>query len=329
MFNKMQLPSCEHYKKLYPLDKECRANKTLFDNAVKDAVNGKKFLVIVGPCSADNRSAVKEYATKLKQLAEKVSNKITIVMRVYTAKPRTDGEGYLGAFFHDDQSQPINIEQGIVNCRQMMLDCLKIGLPIADELLYPEQYDYLGDLVSYYSLGARSSMDALHRAVASGIDLPLGVKNAIDGDLVAMVKGVYAVSRPKTFINSNCQISTNGNKYAHAILRGWHDGKNFVQNISSASKVMELYQTNNVFMRCIVVDCSHANSAKIAVNQIKNALTAAQDNYVGGVMLESYLYSGSQCNTYGVSQTDECLDFDSTEKLIFNLYDILNKQNRY
>ncbi len=328
MYKTFALPSANYFKKIYPLTDQLKKTKRQSDRLVQDAVTKSKFLVVVGPCSADDVQAVIEYATKLSQLKKSLSDKIVLAMRIFTAKPRTDGDGYQGVLFHRHEDAPYDLQQGIVDVRQMMLFAIQLGLPVADELLYPDCIKYYGDLVSYYSLGARSSMDALHRGFASGLNVPVGVKNSIDGDIVAMVKGVYAISRPKTFPYGGKQIVTNGNKLAHAVLRGYHDGNKFVNNMDSASTVRQLYQQYDVANSFVMVDCSHANSGKVAKLQIDNALQCARDKNVGGIMLESYLFGGQAKQCYGVSKTDECLSFDQTELLLKQVDELVNLRSK-
>lgn len=295
--------------------------KASFDTMLKDNfVSKEKFVVVVGPCSADDTAAVHEYCYRLKQLADKVSDKIIVVARIYTCKPHSDGDGYLGLAFHDSATDEVDFEKGITKCRKMMIDCLNIGLPIADELLFGDHCAYFEDLVSYWFLGARSSTDTLHRNYASGLETVVGVKNAIDGNLLQTAQSLYAISKPKAFLSDGLQVETSGNKFVHPVLRGYSVNEQMFANLDESTvQRMVDYCAKYGVDPFVVVDVSHANSNKIAANQIENALAVATNKDVHGVMMESYLQHGKGCG-YGLSQTDECLSFEETESLILKLY---------
>lgn len=317
-----KLPSVEYVYKTFPLGEELRKIKGRLDKQIKDNFTSKnKLIVVCGPCSADNYSAMREYLGELSD-AQKAYADLLIIARVYTTKPHSNGQGYLGTCFHERVSDEVDLEQGITRARRIMIESLKLGLPVADELLYPELYPYFSDLVSYWFVGARSSEDALHRGVASGLDLCCGVKNGTDGDILKVVDSLYAVSNPCVFPFDGSQIATDGCKYTHIVLRGGKTSCDFKQNIMPehvrfAKKSLQERGLNDFVM----ADLSHANSGKVAINQIQNAHLVANNPDVNGVIIESYLNCGIAENSFGVSKTDDCLSFDDTLKVL----DILQK----
>ena len=310
-------------KQQLPVDAKLAEKKANFDRMLKDNfVSKDKLVVVVGPCSADDPVAVQEYCQKLKTLADKVAQKIIVVARIYTAKPHSDGDGYLGLAFHEKESDNIDLDSGLYKCRQMMLSCLEVGLPVADELLFTSHYNYFDDLVSYWFVGARSSADTLHRSFASGIDTVVGVKNATEGNLLQTAQSLYAISRPKTFLLDGNQVVTSGNQCVHAVLRGYSNNEKLVANMDESS-VSKMIDYCNLFglNPFVMVDVSHANSNKVAKNQIENAFAVVGNKDVHGIMLESYLHHGKG-NGYGLSKTDECLSFEETESLIWQLFQL-------
>ncbi len=323
MFNiTMQLPKVEEVQRICPLSAQLKTKKARMDaDLIENLYSRRKLTVVSGPCSADNPIAVAEYAQKLFALQQKYSN-LFVVARVYTTKPHSNGEGYGGLCFHKTANAPCNLTEGIVACRKMMISVLEIGLPVADELLYPELYPYFSDLVSYWFVGARSSEDSLHRAFASGLNLPCGVKNSTNGLLDFAVNNLHAVSRPCVFPFLGSQIQTEGNKSAHVVLRGGTDKNGFFANISpkDTARCKSMLRKQHL-CDFLMADLSHANSQKVARNQLKNALTVAADKNVDGVMVESYLFGGTAENEYGVSQTDDCLDIVATSNLLQILSD--------
>ena len=308
-------------KQSLPMSSCLAEKKHRFDQLLKDNfISKEKLVLVVGPCSADDPIAVHEYCQRLKSLADRVADKIIVVARVYTSKPHSDGDGFLGLAFHDADGNVVDLEKGLIKCRNMMLDCLEIGLPIADELLFCNHYDYFDDIVSYWFLGARSSLDTMHRSFASGIDTLVGVKNATDGNLLQTAQSLYAVSRPKTFLKDGCQIETSGNSYVHAVLRGYSTEDKMVANLDAQSiRAVVDYCNKFELNPFVMVDVSHANSNKVAKNQIINALEVASNKDISGIMIESYLNAGKGCG-FGVSKTDDCLSFEQTEDLIWQLY---------
>ena len=315
-----KLPTVAEIKAMLPLDDQLNSIKLKFDEDLRQNMQSKQKLVVVcGPCSADDPVAVGEYVSKLKQIADNCPN-LLVVARIYTTKPRSNGLGYKGLCFGENGN---DIANGIVACRQMMINCLKVGLPIADELLYPELYQYFDDLISYSFVGARSSEDSLHRAFASGLDVCCGVKNSTDGDVEKLMQSLHAISLPTVFPCYGDQVQTNGCKFAHVVLRGGAlDGK-YLSNIDkdSVAKLKNGLQTLGL-NDFVMADLSHANSQKVAQNQIDNAKMAILDKNINGIMMESYLSDGSDGDTYGVSKTDQCLGFEDTA----NLLEMLNEQ---
>lgn len=317
MFNvKMSLPTAEEIKKLCPLSQQLEEKKAQFDKEIaQNMARRNKLTVVVGPCSADNPSAMSEYSQKLLALQQSHPN-LLVVARVYTSKPHSNGNGYNGLCFQQKENEPCDIAQGIVACRKMMIDVLEKGLPVADELLFPQLYCYFDDVVSYWFLGARSSEDSFHRSFASGLGCPCGIKNPTSGVLESAINSVHAASVPCVFPMNGTQVETSGNNLAHLVLRGGLDKNGFFQNIDSEStaKCKRLLRAQGL-CDFVMVDLSHANSKKVAKNQLENAVVA-QDKNVDGVMAESYLFCGTSKDCYGVSKTDDCLDLANTATLL-------------
>lgn len=315
-------------RKKIRLDKTSVRVKESNDRIIKDIISGadKRFLIVCGPCGADNADAVLEFCLKLKELSLKVNDKIFLVPRLYTAKARSAGDGYLGMMFQPDDEK-VEIEKGIIATRKMLANCIsRTGLPIADEFLYMEQLEYNSDLVSYYFLGARQSNTPLYRNIASGLECAVGVKNDLSGNLANLAGSLHAVKTRKDFIFRNGQISTVGNAYSHAVLRGYSNARGEFFSNDDQESIDELRKhCDDLGVPCefVMIDCSHANSKKQAKNQIDNALNAVNKDGVRGLMLESYLHGGCAKNEYGVSKIDECLDWESTQELILKLYDLL------
>lgn len=317
MFEKqMKLPSVKEVQELCPLVEELKVKKAHFDEELAQNMQSRKrFVLVCGPCSADNPVALLNYCEKLKALQERHPN-LLVVARVYTAKPHSANVGYKGLCFQKSVDSPCNLTEGIVACRKMILDVLKLGLPVADELLYPELYKYFSDIVSYWFVGARSSEDALHRGVASGLDLCCGVKNATSGVIENAVLGLKAVASPCVFPFEGCQTATKGNRRAHLVLRGGMDKGGYFSNIDNVctARAKRMLRENGL-NDFVMADLSHANSGKVAVNQLKNAKAVADDANVDGAMVESYLFGGVSQNSFGVSKTDDCLSFEETAEL--------------
>ncbi len=327
------LPQPERVCAAMPLNAELQQTKARFDKELIDNFTSKKrFVAVVGPCSADDVSAMKEYVNKLSDIAKSCPN-LLVVARVYTTKPHSNGKGYLGACFHERDGDEADVASGIVRCRRMMMDCLEAGLPVADELLYPDLYEYFRDLVSYWFVGARSSENSLMRGIASGLDVCCGIKNGTDGEIDKAVDSVYAVSNPCVYPYAGVQFETLGCKFAHLTLRGGIRGRKgeqaFVNNMDAGSvRRAKRLLANYGLSDFVMADLSHGNSGKVAKRQIDNALMAVQNTDINGVMMESYLYEGGQSGEYGVSQTDDCLSFDDTETVLRALQRTLSQRNR-
>ena len=260
--------ACE-YKKLAPISNELRVRKAQFDEQLRNNFKSReRFVVVCGPCSADDPTAMEEYLLKLKTVAD-ACPKLLIVARIYTSKPHSNGQGYKGAAFHKHNDDAIDIDSGILRCRQMMFRCLEIGLPVADELLYPELFESFDDLVSYWFVGARSSEDNLHRDLASGLEVCCGVKNNTDGNIPKAIDSLYAVSNPCVFPYNGAQVATDGCKFAHIVLRGGlvedvYVPNLFARDVAYTRKLLAQLGLNNFVM----ADLSHANSGKISIKQV-------------------------------------------------------------
>lgn len=327
MFTKQKkLRSAEAYKTLVPLSAKLQYKKQLLDEQlIQNLMSRNKFMVVCGPCSADNPIAMEEYLLKLKQVAVACPD-LLVVARIYTSKPHSNGQGYKGFAFCEGMEQDVDLDSGIWRCREMMIKCIELGLPVADELLYPELFECLDDLVSYWFVGARSSEDSLHRDLASGLDTCCGIKNTTDGSIDKVVDSLYAVSRPCVFPYKDSQITTNGCTTAHIVLRGGINNCKYCSNIGK-DDIVYAKMLLNKYGLCdfVMADLNHANSGKIARNQIENAKVAFEAG-VDGVMIESYLYEGGLSSKYGTSQTDDCIGFEDTEYILKYLQDNFPKR---
>lgn len=332
-----QLPLPDVMKSQYPLSEKIKQDKALRDREIRDIFTGKsnKFVVIVGPCSADNEDSVCEYVNRLKTVSDKVSDKLMIIPRVYTNKPRTTGDGYKGMLHQPIPDQAPDLLAGIVAIRKMHIRVMEeTGLSSADEMLYPENRSYLDDVLSYEAIGARSVENQQHRLTASGMDIPVGMKNPTSGDLSVMLNSVTAAQHPHHFIYRSCDVETTGNELAHTILRG---GVNkYGQTIPNyhyedLMRLADLYSKWNLKNPAVIVDVNHSNSNKQYKEQIRIVSEVLHSrNYnpdlktlVKGVMIESYLAEGRQdiCpnHVFGQSITDPCLGWEDTERLIYEI----------
>lgn len=320
---------------------EALARKEARDHELEAIMKGEddRVLLVIGPCSSDNEEAVLEYAHRLAKLQEEVKDRVFMVMRVYTAKPRTNGDGYKGLMHQPDTSESPSLINGIKAVRNLHYRVIsETGLTTADEMLYPENLPLVDDLVSYIAIGARSVEDQQHRFVASGIDVPTGMKNPTSGNLNVMFNGIYAAQHKQSFLFNGEEVETSGNAMAHAILRGATNeyGKNvpnyYYDNVLETIEHYEKLGLKNPF---IVIDTNHDNSGKQYLEQVRivrqtlinRDWNAKIKQYVRGFMIESYLEDGRQDTPeiFGKSITDPCLGWDNTEQLIREIYGTLGK----
>lgn len=330
------LPAPEEIKAEYPLSEELASLKNRRDKEIKDVIAGRsdKFLVIVGPCSADREDSVLEYTEKLAQLAEKLGDRLVIIPRVYTNKPRTTGEGYKGMLHQPRPTDAPDLRSGIIAIRKLHLKVMEeCGLTSADEMLYPENRSYLDDVLSYEAVGARSVEDQQHRLTASGMDIPVGMKNPTSGDFTVMLNSVFAAQHPHNFIYRGCDVTTDGNEYAHVILRGGVDkyGSGVPNyHFEDLIRLHDMYEKTELKNRAAVIDVNHSNSGKRYKEQVRivgevlhsRSCSPELRTLVKGVMIESYLEEGCQPvngGVYGKSITDPCLGWADTEKLLYTI----------
>ncbi len=328
-----QLPKPEEFRKEYPLNKDLSLLKAERDRQIREVIKGNsnQFLVIIGPCSADNEDAVCDYVSRLGRLQEKVQDRLILIPRIYTNKPRTTGEGYKGIATQPDPEKEPDLMQGLIAVRTMHLRAMsESGLTPADEMLYPENYPYLSDILSYIAIGARSVEDQYHRLTVSGFDVPAGMKNPTSGDLTVMLNSVYAAQHPHTFTYRGWEVRTTGNPLAHTVLRGSVNayGRNFPNyHYEDLNRLIELYEERDILNPAAIIDSNHNNSGKKHKQQIrivKEVLHSRKLNrdihkLVKGVMIESYIEEGCQQigeGIYGRSITDPCLGWADSEELI-------------
>jgi 3-deoxy-7-phosphoheptulonate synthase len=333
-----QLPTTEEVKKQYPLSKELRERKAKRDAEMKSIFRGesKKFLLVIGPCSADHEDPVLEYCQRLKEVAKDVEDRIFIVPRIYTNKPRTTGEGYKGMLHQPDPEKRSNLTEGILAIRRMHIRVLEeCGFSTADEMLYPDNHNYLDDVLSYVAVGARSVENQQHRMVASGVDIPVGMKNPTSGDLGVMLNSIYAGQHGHNFIYRGWEVETAGNPYTHAIMRGSQSKHGQMipnYHYEDLKLLHSLYEKKELLNPVVVVDTNHCNSGK----KYKEQLRIAQEimhfrkyseelaYFVKGLMVESYLEEGSakvEEHILGKSITDPCIGWEDTLRLISTVYE--------
>lgn len=335
---KMPLP--EEIKKEYSLSAKSVELKKERDKKIAAVFKGEsdKFLLIIGPCSADREDAVLEYIHKLADVQEKVKDKIIIIPRIYTNKPRTTGEGYKGMVHQPDPEKKEDMLKGLLSIRDLHTKAIEqTGLCCADEMLYPENYRYLSDLLSYVAIGARSVENQQHRLTASGLEIPVGMKNPTGGDLSVMINSIIAAQAKQTFLYSDWEVSTNGNPLTHAILRGYvnkHGQSHPNYHYEDIMQLIDMYQKKNLQNMACIIDANHSNSGKKYLEQIricKEVLHSCKlsdeiRKFVKGFMIESYLVDGNQKigdGVYGKSITDPCLGWEKSEKLIYDIADLL------
>ncbi len=334
-----KLPIPKDIKEQYPLTESAAAVKAKKDEEIRAIFEGKerKLILVIGPCSADNEDSVMDYIVRLSRLQEQVEDKILLIPRIYTNKPRTTGDGYKGMLHQPDPNAAADLIKGIVAIRKLHMRALnETGLPCADEMLYPENYRYLSDLLSYVAIGARSTENQQHRLTASGLDIPVGMKNPTGGDLSVMMNSITAGQHSHDFIYRGWEVRSHGNDLTHAILRGYVNdrGQSFPNyHYEDLVTLNELYAARNLCNPAVIVDTNHANSGKKWFEQpriAKEILHSCRhnsdiDKLVKGLMIESYIEDGCQKigeGVYGKSITDPCLGWEKTEKLVLELADI-------
>ena len=334
-FNK-KLPIPKEIKAMYPLSEKCAALKAQRDKEIADVITGKddRFLIIVGPCSADNETAVMDYLHRLVPIQEQIKDKCIIIPRIYTNKPRTTGEGYKGMVHQPDPEAAPDLLEGLIAIRKLHIRNIEeTGLTAADEMLYPENWWYLADLLSYVAVGARSVEDQQHRMTVSGFDVPAGMKNPTSGDMTVMLNSVVAAQHAHSFIYRGWDVDTSGNPLAHTVLRGAVNKHGQVlpnYHYEDLRLLCELYAEKNLKNPACVVDTNHSNSIKQYLEQIRIANEILHSRrysddihkLVKGLMIESYIEDGSQKihdHVYGKSITDPCLGWEKTERLLFEI----------
>lgn len=335
-----KLPVPKELKEQFPADERIVKIKQERDPEIRRIFEGKsdKLLLIIGPCSADREDAVLDYLTRLSKVQEKVKDKIMIIPRVYTNKPRTTGGGYKGLVHQPDPEKKPDMLQGIIAVRELhQRAILESGLTCADEMLYPENHRYVSDLLSYVAIGARSVENQQHRLTASGVGIPVGMKNPTGGDLSVMMNSITAAQGQHVFLYRGWEVQSLGNPYAHALLRGYVDkhGKTYSNyHYEDLNELFELYQENNLKNPGVIIDTNHANSGKHYLEQIRIAkevihschLSKDIRGLVKGLMIESYIEDGNQPvggGCYGKSITDPCLGWEKSERLIYEIADLL------
>ena len=332
------LPSPFELQEMFPLSSDLRRIKADRDKEIQNILSGKdsRMLLIIGPCSADNEDSVLDYMHRLARVRDEVADKLFIIPRVYTNKPRTIGIGYKGMLHQPNPSKKENLIAGIIAVREMNTRIIKeTGFTCADEILYPETYLYLADILSYAAIGARSVEDQLHRMIASGVSLPVGMKNPTSGDLSVLLNSIAAAQHEQRFIFRGWEVETTGNPFAHAILRGYVDkfgnsSPNY--HYEHLQRLTASYKERRLTNPAIIVDCNHANSGKKYYEQIRIAKDVMLSRHespelqemVKGLMIESYIEDGCQSiggGVYGKSITDPCLGWEKSRQLIYELAD--------
>lgn len=333
-----KLPTPDEIREQFPVSPSLAALKKERDQEIKKVFTGEsdKFLVIVGPCSADNEDSVCDYTARLRTVSDKVKDKLILIPRVYTNKPRTTGEGYKGMIHQPDPEKKPDMLAGILAIRRLHMRVMEeCGLTSADEMLYPENWSYLSDLLSYVAIGARSVENQQHRLTVSGMEIPAGMKNPTSGDLSVMLNSVVAAQHGHDFIFRGWEVQTTGNPLTHTILRGAvnkHGQTIPNYHYEDLSLLLELYNERELQNPACIVDANHSNSGKKYLEQIRivkevlhsRTHSADIEKLVKGVMIESYIEPGNQkigCGThiYGKSITDPCLGWDDTERLIYEI----------
>lgn len=340
MIFERKLPIPQEVKELYPLSHDLEEVVAKRACELKSIFAGKtdKLVLVIGPCSADNEDSVIDYILRLREVQEKVKDKIFIVPRIYTNKPRTTGDGYKGMLHQPDPNSKPDMYKGIVAIRELHMRALsETGFSCADEMLYPENYRYLSDVLGYVAIGARSVENQQHRLVSSGIEVPVGMKNPTSGDVSVMMNSITAAQHKHTFIYRGWEVHSEGNPYAHAILRGYvnrHGEAIPNYHYEDLLHLSETYAKSGLENPALIVDTNHSNSGKKYLEQTriaKEVLHSCRHNpdikkLVKGFMIESYIEDGAQKigeNVWGKSITDPCLGWEKTERLILDMAELL------
>ena len=335
-----KLPIPKDIKEMYPISDELKQIKEKRDTEIRSVFEGtsSKFVLIIGPCSADRKETVLKYISLLKPVADDVKDKLLIIPRVYTNKPRSSGIGYMGMLHQPDPIEMPDLLKGLLSIRELHLSILRdYGFTCADELLYPDNYRYLSDLLSYVAIGARSVENQYHRLVASGLDIPVGMKNPISGDLSVMYNSINAARHSHAFLYRGWEVVTHGNSLVHGVLRGYKDINGHNQPNCSYDylcSVLRFFEREEIYKSNLIIDTNHSNSNKDYSRQIEIALDVMQSRkknfdlraMIKGLMIESYLKDGSQsekCTEEGLSITDPCLGWDKTKDLIYRIADAI------
>lgn len=337
---KRKLPIPKEVKEMFPASEKIKTAKETRDRQIADVFTGKsdKLLLIIGPCSADREEPVLDYIHRLAMLQEKVQDKILIIPRIYTNKPRTTGDGYKGIAHQPDPMKSADMLEGLLALRRIHTRAIEeTGLTCADEMLYPENHRYLSDLLSYVAVGARSVENQQHRLAASGIAIPVGMKNPTSGDLTVMLNSVTAAQHAHSFVYRGWEVESKGNPLAHCILRGFvnkHGQSNPNYHYEDLSQLYDMYAAKGLENMAVIVDANHANSNKKYNEQVricKEVLHSCRHSeniksYVKGFMIESYIEDGCQKpedGVYGKSITDPCLGWEKSERLVLDIADLL------
>ena len=336
-----KLPIPKEIKEQFPITPEIAATREASITEQQKILSGEsdKFMLIIGPCSADNEDSVLDYIYRLRGVQEKVKDKILIIPRIYTNKPRTTGDGYKGMLHQPDPNAAPDLLKGIISIRKMHMRAVaETGFGCADEMLYPENHRYLSDIIAYVAIGARSVEDQQHRLTASGLDVPAGMKNPTSGDMTVMMNSIMAAQHSHVFYYRGWEVESEGNPYAHAILRGYVDkqGKTHSNyHYEDLNTLCEMYAASGLKNPAVIIDTNHANSGKKYLEQPRIAKEVLEScaydpsirKIVKGLMIESYIEDGAQkicdAHTYGKSITDPCLGWEKTEKLIYNIAEML------
>ncbi len=335
-----KLPIPQDIKAMYPVTDEITALKQERDEEIKKIFRGEsdKLLLVIGPCSADHEDSVIDYISRLRKVSDKVSDKILIVPRIYTNKPRTTGDGYKGMLHQPDPNKKEDMLEGVIAIRKLHIRAIQeTGFTCADEMLYPENHRYLSDLLSYIAVGARSVENQQHRLVSSGLDVPVGMKNPTGGDISVMMNSITAAQHCHTFIYRGWEVESEGNEYAHAILRGYvnkHGQSLPNYHYEDLIHLCETYAKTDLKNPAVIIDTNHANSGKQYNEQVRIAKEVLHScrhskdvkKLVKGLMVESYIEDGAQKTgecVYGKSITDPCLGWEKTERLILDLAELL------